>query len=100
MPGKSKRWMVFCPTLISPCIASTVVPGKLLVFWVSPVNRLNKVDFPQFGLPTRAKLLGKLMRDPIPRWLLQFDSPLPSVNLGDTCRFEKQLYFHQTTDTA
>ena len=43
------------PSMVTvPLWLSTVVPGKLPVFWLNPVRALNRVDFPQFGLPERA----------------------------------------------
>src|SRR3954469_17510986 len=37
-----------------PMCCSTVTPGKLATFWRRPVNRLKRVDFPEFGGPTNA----------------------------------------------
>src|SRR5580704_9179324 len=37
-----------------PMRCSTVTPGKFATFWRSPVRRLNKVDFPEFGGPMMA----------------------------------------------
>ena len=40
--------------LARPVCCSTVTPGKLATFCRRPVRRLNSVDFPEFGGPTRA----------------------------------------------
>lgn len=42
----------------SPSFFSTVTPGQLPTYWVLPVNSLNNVVFPQFGLPASAILIS------------------------------------------
>ena len=37
-----------------PCALATVLPGQLPVCWFIPVNSLNTVDLPTFGLPASA----------------------------------------------
>ena len=42
-----------CPFNL-PSFFSTVTPGQLPTNWLEPVKALNKVVFPQFGLPASA----------------------------------------------
>ena len=47
----------FCP-LRRPSFFSTVTPGQLPTYWLEPVNALNSVVLPQFGLPASAILMS------------------------------------------
>jgi hypothetical protein len=40
---------------------STVTPGKLPTFWLSPVRTLNSELLPLLGLPTKAIVYGRGM---------------------------------------
>ena len=44
-----------------PVCCSTVTPGKLATFWRSPVRRLKRVVFPEFGGPMSATALGAVL---------------------------------------
>jgi hypothetical protein len=44
--------------LNEPVFFSTVVPGKFETLWFKPVNALNKLVLPQFGLPTSATVIS------------------------------------------
>ena len=56
MPGKSWMMTSWWP-FRRPSFFSTVTPGQLPTYWLLPVSSLNKVVFPQFGLPARAILM-------------------------------------------
>ncbi len=54
MPGRSTTVKLSSPSLAMPSFFSTVTPGQLPTYWLEPVRALNRVVFPQLGLPTRA----------------------------------------------
>ena len=55
MPGKSTILIGSGSFLYKPSFLATVTPGQLPVCAVEPVKELNKVVFPELGLPIKAK---------------------------------------------
>ena len=60
MPGRSTTVTDLPSTWARPSFFSTVTPGQLPTYWLEPVRALNRVVFPQFGLPTRASFISRV----------------------------------------